>query len=413
MGRDYYFDGCISRKVLESYLSRSITMLDLFGEIGNLEDNIRMLINMGAKFAGRVLFLWGNEHRLLNMLLKAKELAQKIHSLDQEIILQACIFEIITVDVQKIPIPEWVFEEFDLQPEKRSFSYEAMLFPDGGRDHWGKNSSIPDMSQLETRMWFFFVAKSYIDVGIESIHLGQMELMDRGNSEYRYSLDMISRVRNYALKNARRHLVLCDAHVPSGGIVLSDGRLLFDIHSFPLRIEEVEDGMPSPQKGILKVGYLDSIFCRSRGGLTPSGWSCESLPYMVEFDNFEESGKEGQNIGGHWIWGYDEISWFAHQPEQYRNDWLRYAWGWIKEHDSNGFLSMPGSRCLVSPVNGKYWYHANTRSQAVPDGFNQEETIKDIWVKDVEDIVIKKSIIQVLIKYWKIIKEFFGKLFRR
>jgi alpha-galactosidase len=381
--RDYYFDGRISRKVLENYLSRSITMMDLLSGIGNVDDNIRMLINMGAKYAGRALYVWGSESRLPDMLPMAKEIAQKIHALDPEMILQAGIYEIITTDVQKIPIPEWVFEEFGLQPEKRNFSYEAMIYKNGiGIDHWGKNSSIPDMSQLETRMWFFFTAKSYIDVGVEAIHFGQVEIMDRNDPERKHWLDMMTRVRNYASRNARRHLVLCDAHVPSGGIVLSDGKLLFDLHSFPLRIEEVEDSTSSPRKGILKVGYLDSIFCRSKGGITPSGWSCESLPYMVELDNFGSSGKEDQNIGGHWIWGYDEISWFANQPEQYSNDWLRYAWEWIAKHDSNGFLEMPGSRCLASPANGKHWYYANTKSQAVPDGFNQEETIKDIWTKN-------------------------------
>jgi hypothetical protein len=40
---------------------------------------------------------------------------------------------------------------------------------------------------------------------------------------------------------------------------------------------------------------------------------------------------------------------------------------------------MPGSRILHSPVNGEYWYYANTRSEAVPQGFGQEETIKAIW----------------------------------
>jgi len=377
MDRDYYFDGRISRKVLENYLSRSITMMDLLSGIGNVDDNIRMLINMGAKYAGRALYVWGGESRLPNMLPKAKEIAQKIHTMDPEMILQAGIYEIITEDVQKIPIPEWVFTEFDLQPEKRNFNYEAMLYENGrGRNHWSKSASIPDMSQLETRMWFFYAAKSYIDVGIEAIHFGQVEIMDKNDPERKYWWDMISRVRSYAARNARRHLVLCDAHVPSGGIVLADGRLLFDLHSFPLRIEEVSD---SPHKGVLKVGYLDSIFGRSKGGITPSGWSCESLPYMVELDNFGSSGKEGQNIGAHWIWGYDEISWFANQPVQYRNDWLKYAWKWIQEHDSNGFLEMPGSRCLASPANGKHWYYANTQSQAVTDGFNQEDTIKKIW----------------------------------
>ena len=92
-------------------------------------------------------------------------------------------------------------------------------------------------------------------------------------------------------------------YVPGGGIV-HDGKLMFDLHSFPLRIEEVAD---SPHDGVLKIGYLDSIFGRSKGGVTPSGWNCDSLPFMVELDNFGSSGREGENIGAHWIWGYDEI----------------------------------------------------------------------------------------------------------
>ena len=41
--RDYDFDGKISRPVLENYLSRSITMLDLLTGKGDVDDNIRML----------------------------------------------------------------------------------------------------------------------------------------------------------------------------------------------------------------------------------------------------------------------------------------------------------------------------------------------------------------------------------
>lgn len=378
-GRDYHFDGSISREVLENYLSRAITMMDLLSGVGNVDDNVRMLKNIGAKFAGRSLYVWGGESRVPNMLSQAEEIARKVHAADPDMILQAGIYEIITEDVTRVPVPTWVFEEFGVSPEKRNFSYETMLYTDGHkRDHWRKGASIPDMSQLETRMWFFYAAASYINVGIEAIHFGQVEIMDDSDPDHAHWWEMMSRVRRYAAQNARRHLVICDAHVPSGGIV-TEGKLLFDFHSFPLRIEEVAD---SPHEGVLKMGYLDSIFGRSKGGITPSGWACEQLPFLVELDNFGSSGREGQNIGGHWIWGYDEISWFGHQDEGYRNDWLRYAWRWVREHDSNGFLEMPGSRCLASPVDGKRLYYANTNSAAVPDGFNQEETIREIWSSD-------------------------------
>ena len=89
----------------------------------------------------------------------------------------------------------------------------------------------------------------------------------------------------------------------------------------------------------------------------------------MELDNFGSSGKEGQNIGGHWIWGYDEISWFAHPPEEYRNRWLRCAWDWIREQAPQGYLQMPGSRCLAAPVEGMSWYFAHQRGDACQEGF--------------------------------------------
>jgi len=377
--RDYKFDGKISREVLENYLSRAITMCDLLDGKGNVDDNIRMLKNVGVKFAGRAIYMWGGEARLESLLSRGRPIAEKVHQADPELILQAAVFEIVTEQVNQIPIPEWVFSEFGLKPEQRNFRYEAMVYPDGHRrNQWSGGASVPDMSQLETRMWFVHLAARYIDIGVEAIHFGQVEIMDDRDADHVHWRDMLARVRRYAEKHARRHLLLCDAHVPSGGIV-HEGNLLFDFHSFPLRIEEVPD---KPQEGILKMGYLDSIFGRSKGGATPSGWECNSLPYIVEFDNFGRSRREGQNIGAHWIWGYDEICWFAHQSEEYRNQWLRYSWNWVREHDPNGYVQMPGSRTLAAPANGKGWYWANTRSEAVPDGFSQEQTIEEIWARD-------------------------------
>jgi len=57
VAQGYRFDGTISREVLESYLSRAITVEGLLTEKGNLDENIRMLKNIGAKFAGRSLCL--------------------------------------------------------------------------------------------------------------------------------------------------------------------------------------------------------------------------------------------------------------------------------------------------------------------------------------------------------------------
>ncbi len=384
--QDFHFDGSMSRPVLENYLSRSISFTELLHDDltkpvnsrgVDPRDNLRLILETKAKIVGRALMVWGREPNLSAFLETAKPYAAALHKADPEIILQAAAFEIVTPGVEKIAIPESVLREFGEPVTNRNFHYQDMLYADGRFvNHWG-SGSVPDMSRVETRMWFYFLVSSYIDVGIEAIHFGQVGLMDKNDPGHAGWLDMLGRVRAYASKNARRHFLVCDAHAPRGGFI-EDGKLLFDFHSFPLRIAEVAD---QPYKGVLKVGYSDSIFNKSMGGITPSGWSCEHLPYLVEFDNFgrKNPGKSGK---APFIWGWDEITWFALLPEQERNDWLRYAWKWVADTDANGHLQMPGSRVMTpgTPV-GPRWYWANTKSAACPNGWNTEQTIKELWTR--------------------------------
>lgn len=378
--RDYKFDGTISRPVLENYLSRAITMEGIFNGRGDLGDNIRMLKSTGAKFIGRSLCLWAGEQNLIRNLERAKQQIPQAHAADPDMILQACIFEIVTTQVEQVPVPAWAFEALGMPIEQRNFRYTDMLYPNGRfKNHWQPGHSVPDVSRPETRLYFYFLGASYIDIGIEALHMGQMELMNHNDKQFEHYSQLLALLRAHAAKKARRHMVICDAHVPSGGL-LRDGKLLLDFHSFPLRIKETPE---KPQEAILQVGFADSIYGKSKGGTTPSGWKCDHLPYLVEIDNWGVSGKPGQaRAGGIWIWGYDEITWFATQPEAYRNQWLRYAWDFVRKADPNGFLQMPGSRTLVSPITKQRWYYANNKSDATPLGFGQEDTIKAIWAAD-------------------------------
>ena len=363
--KDYQFDGTISREVLENYLARSST----FGSLLHLtlEDDLRMIKNTGVKFAGRAIWMWGGESKIDELVRVGEPFAKRIHEIDPDIILQGAIFEVVTKDVNNVAIPESVFEEFGVPKEPRNFSYKAMLYPFGHRhNHWSKDSSVPDMSRLETRMWFFYVAKRWIDMGIEAIHFGQVEIMDDWDRSHRHWRDIMKRIRDYAKKNARRHIVLSDAHVPSGGIV-HDGNLMFDLHSFPSRPKSVKG---KPYKAILEKGFSDSIYGRSKGGVTPSGWKCEALPYIVEIDNFGVSDHPGQYRESDKIhvWGWDEINWFIKQPEGYRNEWLEYAYNWVRKTDKNGYFQLPLRR-----------FEHYSASMNPPKGMRQEGTIKKIW----------------------------------
>jgi hypothetical protein len=394
--RDYSFDRTISRNVLDNFLSRSITMQSLFAGRGDLDDDLRMLTSMGAKFIGRSLCLWGGEANLLSNLEKAKQQVPVAVKADPEMLLEACIFEIVTTQVEQVAVPDWAFVALGQSVESRNFRYADMLYPDGRRvDQWAPGSSVPDVSRPETKLYFYFLARSFIDAGFEAIHYGQVEIMNGNDPDLTNWSQVFTLARAYAATHARRHMLICDAHVPDGGLV-RDGHLVLDVHAFPLRIMEVPD---TPQEAILKVGFSDGIYNRSRGGIAPSGWTCKHLPYLVEFDNYGVSKQPGQARadGGqfNWVWGYDEITWFAHQNQQYRADWLRYAWHWVRTTDKNGYLEMPGSRGITNghfrlPTGGpaephsrrSRWYHANNASVAVPDGMGDEETIRAIWAAD-------------------------------
>ena len=385
----YYFNGSISREVLENYLDRSVTA-GYFLTPGAperyifpfREDDIRMIQNIGAKLIGRSLYRWSEESLLGDpeFLEYARRLMARMHEFDPEIVFQACIFESVSRDVDNLAIPAWVFEAFNLPVERRNFSASEMtkrINPDAPAAMGGR---CPMVNNPETKLWFYFLAKSYIDIGIEAFHLGQVELIGRDDPDKTHYKEILDMIRAYAKNNARRGYVILDGHTPRGGFI-KDGVSLLDFNSFPLRIKEVVD---RPMEGMLEVGYSDAIFKKSLGAISPSGWKAESMPYLVEFDNFgmRRNPPPGEaDLNDHFTWGYDDITWFALQDEEYRNKWLWYAFDWIKENDPNGHLQMCLIRMISHPESATTYrsYFANTKSVACPIGFSQEETIKEIW----------------------------------
>ncbi|HUD48902.1 MAG TPA: hypothetical protein VMR33_18865 [Candidatus Baltobacteraceae bacterium] len=387
----YYFDGTISRQTLENYLDHSVTMGYFLVpgkpegyEFPYRDDDVRLIRNIGAMFIGRAIYRWGEESRLNDpaFLAYAKNMVDRVHAFDPEVVFQGCLFEQVTKDVNNLKIPAWVFADFGLPIEDRTFSCDAIIKREGRTGGpTGRRGGVPIINNLETRLWFYYLAVSYINIGCEALHLGQVGLIGADDKELNAYSEFLERVRAYAKIHARRHLVLLDGHVPSGGMI-KNGVSLLDFNSFPLRIKGVPE---KPHEAILEVHHLDAIYKRSKGCISPSGWSCESLPYLVEFDNYGRS--RNTNAADNttiFVWGWDEISWFSLQSEEYRNNWLAYAYNWIKKTDPNGHLEMPVTRMITCPNETLRTYFANTKSPACPVGYSQEETIKKIWNHEID-----------------------------
>lgn len=373
----------------------------------------------------------------------AKERAAAVHAVDPEIILQAGVFEIAyeqTVNNTVIPSP--VFELFGLPPETRTFRYLDIVFPAGTRDVlygmdsgigcWGNPSSgVPDITQLETKMYFYHCITRYIDAGYEAVHMGQAEKMMRyqGNAYAHHWDAVLTPARAYARTHARRGIALFDNHdaVDSTGIMIGD-RILFDIQGAGMCPDETvhEDGV---QK--CRIIHYDecrvSWIGRSGGGIHPLGFEIEANFTIIEFDNYGPSSRIPPGVAtpqDFFNWGYDDVTWFALQPEWYRNQFLlecdAYLSNTAKILDSEGkqqyFLQpvcrrvvtayptltfRPSPNCdrdavlrylkgekteVADNADGSYTltvkgdYRSNTQSDSCPNGFNQEGTIRKIFL---------------------------------
>ena len=134
----YQFDRTISREVLENYLSRSITMEGLLNGRGDLDDNIRMLKSIGRQVHRTQPLPVGRRGQSAAAISSGpKQQVPKVHAADPDMILQACIFEIVTTQVDQVPVPDWAFAALGQPVEKRNFRYADMLYPNGRfKDHW-------------------------------------------------------------------------------------------------------------------------------------------------------------------------------------------------------------------------------------------------------------------------------------
>ena len=115
------------------------------------------------------------------------------------------------MQVEQVPVPDWAFAALGRSVEKWNFRYADMLYPEGQRRNWGRGGSVPDVSRPETKLWFYFLAASYVDIGMEAIHFGQTELMNRNDRALEHYAELLNLVRSYAAKHARRHMALCDS----------------------------------------------------------------------------------------------------------------------------------------------------------------------------------------------------------
>ncbi len=404
---NYYFDGNVSLAVLNNYLNRAMTYVvtpdDQPWNTGKLnpdftDECFRGILNVGAKYLNRFICDFSYSVTQEKAHGDIKLWIEKLHSLDPDIVVEAGIFEYINQNVNAIPIPAWVFEAFGLSPETRNFDLEKM-YSDFGKDYHGSSKHVPDVTKLETQMYFYYRAVKYIDLGIESLHMGIVTLIGKNDAAtgYKSYSKVINMIRDYAKKNARRHYVFINGHGSATvDFVDENGTELCDFHASPLRIRVAKgetdhavsednpqrcDFYPGEKMLYGKNNYVenDAPYTKHLNGRNYSGWPTDNYPYLVEFDNWSQNRKLFNKAEDRF--GYDEISWFANQPDWYRREFLNKAVDKIVALKDNGHIALPGRRtAFIYAKDAQLDYWMNDAKNA-KDGFSDEATIKAIYAR--------------------------------
>lgn len=384
-GKDFSFDGSISFEVLNNYLSRAMTYCLFETDTATMDEGLRAMLNTGAKYIMRSVVEWSPDLSGEGRYEHFKEWLSKAHDIDPEIIFEAGIFETTGPNIDGITIPKYVCDAFGVKYTGRCFNYENTLHSDNyGRKRWSEKLHVPDITKLETQMFIYYKATRYIDMGIESLHLGQANLIGQKDIDNACWTKVIHMIRDYAKKNARRHYVLINCHFPTQNFVGSDGVMLADFNAFPLRIDvkagSVDHAVSetNPQECDIRTPpFGDAPYLKHIKGTSPSGWTTDNYPYLVEFDNW--GGKCTELNVAAYRWGYDEISWFANQPRSYRHKFLMYINKKIVDFNDNGHVAMPGRRtAFILSKNAQLNYVMNDPAFC-PGGFGDEAAIAKVW----------------------------------
>lgn len=402
-GINYQFKDKISLEVLNNYLNRTMTYVTFpddqpWGQ-PQLDSDftyecMRGILDSGAKYITRFLcdFTYSNAQEKAHQ--DIKRWISDVHKVDPDIIFEAGIFETIGKSDAEIKIPAFVFEAFGKKPEDRKFELQNMFSAFGANKQGGGTSHIPDITKEEYQMYVYYRACTYIDLGIESLHMGIVSSVGKNDTDCSAYAKVTGMIREYAKKNARRGYVLLNGHGTQRFVY--NGVTLFDFHASPMRIQiakgETDHAVSekNPQKCDFYPGEKilygtniwqenDAPYLKHIKGTSPSGWTTDNYPYLLEFDNWGVN----KSLFNKAIdrFGYDEISWFANQPDWYRREFLQNSINKLVSLKDNGHLAMPGRRTAYDYAAGEQQDYWMNDAKYAKDGFSDEATIKAIWAK--------------------------------
>jgi hypothetical protein len=187
----------LTKEKIETFLGRAVVHFDTASHGGfnaaQWNRTKQFLLDTGAKFIHGAELSWGRSYPDHSYWDQCAARFADLHATPglQDVIAEGFIAEHIGSNADNTLIPEWLWTYMVQQgltatrtpsPSDHDglhyFHYNN--FFDAGWPHidrWAPGQSVPDITRTETKLYFRYLLKEYIDAGMESIWFGGLELV--------------------------------------------------------------------------------------------------------------------------------------------------------------------------------------------------------------------------------------------
>jgi len=351
----YTFNGDISQQILINYLSKAVewmppvvdgTMDKYVSRVG-FDQFYQETAGVGAKFILSAENTWRNESIYQSDISNLQSTIDQTHIRDPDIIFNVFLAERVNRSyVNVIPIPAYVFQAFGLPVQTRNFNYSAMFGNNWPYvNEWGMDSSVPDITQAETQMWYYYYATQYINVGFESVWLGQVYLTATYDTGYTATNSLVEKIHEYGKAHARRGVVLVISH--QLGDVTYQGKQIFDFSFYPTQFMLDQSGKMTASLPMAQ--YVDCDHYPDLCKFYQNHPLNQTIPLLLMLDN----GGPSNDLYVPQLNGYDPITYFATRTASERHDFLSRAYNGVMQQTSLARFALPSSVLATDTTDRK------------------------------------------------------------
>jgi len=374
--------------LVDRYLSRAISH---FLPWSNPLRSREFLRYTGIKYIHWSHLLWGQAPPEWNTL--SAEI-DAVHGSDWgcDVVYEAGVMEAIyRSQIDKAAIPDWLYqsmEELGINKTRRPgpngprfFSYESMF--DRTADKWPKDhigrwvrdkdgkdqGSVPDITMVETQLWFAYLMTEYIDAGFEGIFFGQYELVGARDEGSECLWELTQFAKRLAAARGYRHAVFLSTHhycVAYKGQLSPDSPTIFTHMTWPSRLFYsskhdfgMETGLNATNDGQHRTAAELQMVVKK----PPF-----DLPVLIEIDNYGPS-PPGSPIACN-AEGDDEITAYKKKPHSARSAFLKYYYNEFQTYTNKRGRS---GRVHLAPSGERMGYMPYNEQNG------EEETIKELF----------------------------------